>query len=210
MRQSQGIYINIDKLTKVYRKNTGIHDMTLRFESGHLNLLIGPNGSGKTTLFKCIMGLVRYSGKIDRIPGRIGYAPEQYIMPTFMKAKEFLALIGRVKRESQDRIVKFINDFMEGFELLDVIDKPIGQLSKGSKQKINLLQAMINNPRILLLDEPLSGLDIRARDEAVKLFSAFSKDNLVIVSTHYPEYFRARNRRVYEIHEGRLVEDGPA
>ncbi|MBN2504710.1 MAG: ABC transporter ATP-binding protein [Bacilli bacterium] len=208
MKRSAAIAIHIENLCKIYRHDMGIHNLTAKFESGYLNLVTGPNGSGKTTLLKCIMGLVRYTGSIERNEGRIGYAPEQYIMPGFLSVAEFLRLIGRVKSESRKRIDDFINCHLPIMDLSESLEKPIGQLSKGMRQKVNLLQALINNPRIVLLDEPLAGLDLESRNRTIELVSEISKTTLVIVSTHYPEHFRSRNRRIYEIANGRLTNNG--
>ncbi len=206
--KSQGISINIDNVTKHYQKNKGIANVTTRFEGGYLNLLTGENGSGKTTLLKCIMGLVKYNGSIKRNYSKIGYAPEQFVMPSFMTVSDFLKCIGRVKCGTTQLTSSYLNENMAFFELKEAFHMPIGALSNGMKQKVNLLQSMIHQPKILLLDEPLASLDKDSQTKVIETILAMSKENLVIVSTHHPERFKNRNRRVYHIENGNLVRNG--
>ncbi len=206
--KSQAISINIENVTKHYQKNKGIANVTTKFEGGYLNLLTGENGSGKTTLLKCIMGLVKYNGSIKRNYSKIGYAPEQFVMPSFMAVSDFLKCIGRVKNETVQSTTSYLDHHIAFLDLKDAFYKPIGALSKGMKQKVNLLQSMIHQPKILLLDEPLASLDKDSQTKVIETIMNVSKENLVIVSTHYPERFKHRNRRIYQIENGRLVRDG--
>jgi len=208
--KSADIYISIENVSKLYSRDKGIRNVTTRFECGQLNLLVGANGSGKTTLLKCIMGLVRYQGKIDRERTRIGYAPEQYVMPSFMNVTDFLISIGRVKKHPQAELRKAVEEKLKLFGLDGMSAWPIGKLSNGMKQKINLLQSIIHKPGILLLDEPLAALDLEARKTFVSLIRQLCKSTLIIVSTHYPDLFRERKARIYRIEKGRIVTDGPA
>jgi len=206
--KSQDISININNVTKHYHKNKGIANVTTKFEGGYLNLITGENGSGKTTLLKCIMGLVKYNGTIKRNYSKIGYAPEQFVMPSFMTVSDFLKCMGRVKNGITPSTSLYINEHIAFLELKEVFYKPIGALSNGMKQKVNLLQSMIHQPKILLFDEPLTSLDKDSQTKVIETILAVSKDNLVIVSTHYPERFKNRNRRVYHIENGSLVRNG--
>lgn len=206
--KSQDISINIDNVTKCYQKSKGISNVTTRFEGGYLNLLTGENGSGKTTLFKCIMGLVKYNGSIKRNTSRIGYAPEQFVMPAFMTVSDFLQCIGRVKNQTKQSVSPYLDENIAFYDLKDSYHKPIGALSNGMKQKVNLLQSMIHQPRILLLDEPLTALDKKSQTQVIETIKDMSKKNLVIVSTHYPELFKYRNKRIYQIENGIMVKNG--
>lgn len=205
---SGDIFINIDHVSKRYQRAYAIQDITTRFENGRLNLVIGANGSGKTTLLKCIMGLLHYDGVITRHPGRIGYAPEEYVMPQFMSAIGFLRSIGRVKKADVLSINALLNREIELLDLQDVAGKPIGLLSNGMRQKVNLIQAMIHQPEILLLDEPLTALDQASQETVIQWLKEEAKRKLVVVSTHYPERFKIRNRNTYEITAGRLKPHG--
>ncbi|MDD3113251.1 MAG: ABC transporter ATP-binding protein [Candidatus Izemoplasmatales bacterium] len=205
---SGNIYIDIDHVSKRYQRGYAIQDITLRFESGRLNLLVGANGSGKTTLLKCIMGLLHYEGAIKRHPGKIGYAPEEYVMPQFMTAMGFLRSIGRVKKADIATINTLLMRKFELLDLLSVAGKPIGQLSNGMRQKVNLIQAMIHQPEILLFDEPLSALDQTCQEIVIQWLKEEAKRKLVVVSTHYPERYKIRNRVTYEIVSGRLKQNG--
>ena len=208
MNASPELIITIDDLKKVYRHNTGILGISTFFSPGLLNLLIGGNGSGKTTLLKCIMGLVRYEGKIHKSKGVIGYAPEKYVMPEFMTINDFLVSIGRIRQDHAKRIPEYLQEYCDLLSLSNVMDKPIGKLSNGMKQKVNLLQAFIGKPRIYLFDEPLSSLDGKMKKVIVKIMFRLCRENIVIVSTHYPECFRSHTKRIYEIESGVLLRDG--
>jgi ABC-type multidrug transport system ATPase subunit len=175
---------------------------------GKLNLLVGANGSGKSTLLKCIMGLIRYEGKIECHPEKIGYAPEEYVMPQFMSPVAFLLSIGRVKHADIDTINELLSRQIALLDMQEVAGKPIGLLSNGMRQKVNLIQAMIHQPGILLLDEPLTALDHDSQDKVIEWLKAVCKERLVVVSTHYPERFRIRNRKVFEIVAGHLDDHG--
>lgn len=207
MDKSENISITINDVTKQYVRQKGIHHISTYFESGKLNVIIGENGSGKSTLLKCIMGLVEFKGKIDKQKYRIGYAPEEYVMPLSMTVIEFLYSIGRIKNVREEDLNERTIDYLSFFDLLDYKHKKIGSLSNGMRQKINLLQAFIHNPKILILDEPLAALDQDSIPKIVKLIKDTSKTSLVVVSTHQLHKFRTKNKILYRFSEGRLIHD---
>jgi ABC-2 type transport system ATP-binding protein len=205
MKMLENIVIAIDNVSKKYVKKYGVKNVTTKFEQGTLNLLIGENGSGKSTLIKCIMGLVSYTGTVTKRKFKIGYAPEEYVMPEFMNVIEFLSCIGRIKGLESDLFDIVSIDYLGLFGLSKYRNKPIKSLSNGMKQKINLLQALIHDPKILILDEPLASLDSFTQKEVIKIINEKAKTALVIVSTHHPEKFRTKNKRIYTILDGELI-----
>ncbi len=207
MDKSKNISISIHEVTKQYNKHIGIQSITTSFESGKLNIVIGENGSGKSTLFKCIMGLVQYKGVIDKQKYRIGYAPEEYVMPLSLNVMEFLHSIGRIKGVYKEELDLRTNEYLSYFDLMEYKFKKIGSLSNGMRQKINLLQAFIHDPKILILDEPLAALDKESIPKVVSLIKEKSKTSLVVVSTHQPQMFRSKQRKLYQFYEGKLVDD---
>ena len=201
---STPICINIKNLTKEYSKNKGIFNLNLEFSSGYLNLIVGKNGSGKSTLLKCIMKLVKYHGDIERRRFKIGYAPENYIMPDFMTVEEFLYNIGRIKGGNCFEIRESSVDFYRFFNLEKYRYKTIKTLSNGMKQKINLIQALINEPKIILLDEPLTALDFDSEKKLINYLNNLAKNHLVIISTHNPNKFKTRLKKVIELENGNV------
>ncbi len=207
MKLSQNISISIDNVTKKYTKVYGIKNVNVTFKQGNLNVLVGENGSGKSTLLKCIMGLISYDGKIIKRRYKIGYAPEEYVMPDFMSITEFLHNIGRIKGMN-DNVFKMVQeDYLKAFDLYNYRNKPIKILSNGMKQKVNLLQAIIHEPKIVILDEPLASLDKLTQKEIIKIINEKAKDSLVIVSTHHPEKFKSRKKILYKMHKGEIIQN---
>ena len=206
--KSANITINIDNLSKIYRNKSGIREITTCFRPGRINLVIGGNGSGKTTLLKCIMGLVSYKGSIRKSTNRVGYAPETYVMPEFMSVRDFLWVIGRIRKNPKPEFMKGFLYYKDLLGLSECLDRPISKLSNGMRQKVNLFQAIIDEPPIVIMDEPLASLDQAMKKTVACTLKKLSKDHLVIISTHNPECFRQRKKQVYEIEKGRLLDNG--
>jgi ABC-type multidrug transport system ATPase subunit len=191
-------------VSKKYGAKKAIHDVNITFENEALNLLVGTNGSGKSTLLKCIMGLVKYEGTIKKRHFRIGYAPEEYVMPYFMSIRSFLESTGSIHNESKGSLTEEINHYLEYFDLRQHEHKPIGKISNGMRQKVNLIQAFLNHPKILLLDEPLSALDNDTQGKTIGLIRERMAESLIIVSTHTPEKYKLRNKRVCLMIDGTI------
>lgn len=206
MEGLENLSITIKEVTKEYRKNTGINKVTTRFESGILNVLVGDNGSGKSTLFKCIMGLCNYNGQIVKRKHRIGYAPEEYVMPLHLTVIDFLWSIGRIKGVSSEDLDQNVVDYLRFFELEEYKNISISKLSNGMRQKVNLMQAFIHEPKILILDEPLVALDKDSVPKVVKLIKDKSKSSLVVLSTHNLNYFKAGKKKVFCFKDGKLID----
>jgi len=204
------IAVDVRGVTKRYRPEGGIENVSVRFDDSGLNLLVGPNGSGKSTLLKCIVGVIRYEGEIAARPRSIGYAPEEYVLPQFMSVRAFLTSAGRVRDVERAFLGDRIDELLGYFGMVSEAHKPFCGLSNGMKQKVNLIQALLNRPKILILDEPLKSLDEESREKAIAIIRERAKECLVIVSTHFPERFRIRNRRVVRLENGRIVDENDA
>ncbi|MFH0993289.1 MAG: ABC transporter ATP-binding protein [bacterium] len=198
------IAVEIVGVTKRYHSRGGIDNVNVVFDNARLNLLVGPNGSGKTTLLKCIVGIVRFHGEIRKRHLAIGYAPEEYVLPEFMTIREFLVSVGRYRDRDRASLPSRIDEQLAYFDLTDDQHKPFIALSNGMKQKVNLIQAFLNHPKIILLDEPLKSLDEPSRDRVTTLIRQRAAESLILVSTHYPERFRFRNKRLIRLDNGRL------
>jgi ABC-2 type transport system ATP-binding protein len=150
------------------------------------------------------MGTLRFQGEIIRKKTAIGYAPEDYVMPYYMSVRDFLESIGKIRDVESKRLKQEIDDHLNFFDMKSYEHRSFGALSNGMRQKVNLIQAFLNRPKTILLDEPLHGLDEESQKKVLKLVKSRLKDCLIIVSTHYPEHFKTRNKRVYQMIDGRL------
>ena len=203
----QNINIFINQVSKTYPHRRGIFNVSLQLEAGKLYLLVGENGSGKTTLLRCIMGLVKYQGTITRASKRIGYAPEDYYMPSFMKVIDFLESIGRIKNPMFQTNHEKLDFFLSFFDIMKYKYSTIASLSNGTRQKINLIQALIHDPEIILLDEPLTFLDEEAQAKVLQLIKEIYKDKLIIISTHQVPKFQIRQKQIITFVKGSLSND---
>ena len=187
--------LEIKNLTKTYGKKNANDDITITFENGVYGLL-GPNGAGKTTLMKQITTLTKptkgeiiYNGSNikdsdEDYRGIIGYLPQEFGVYKNFSAKKFLqymaALKGLSKKEANEKIEELLN--LVG--LYEVRNKAIGKFSGGMKRRVGIAQALLNDPKILVLDEPTAGLDPQERARFRNLISQISKDKIIILSTH--------------------------
>ena len=168
-----------DHLSKWYGQVIGLNDVSLTLPPGITGLL-GPNGAGKSTFMKLITGQLKPSkGSITVLgepiwqnPGlyhRIGFCPEQDAFYDRMTGREWVTALVRLSGVSDAEAVALANRAIEDVELADAADKKIGAYSKGMRQRIKMAQALAHNPELLILDEPLSGMDPNARRKAIRM-----------------------------------------
>lgn len=190
--------IDIINLSKTYQKINILNNINYKFYDNNKYLIKGENGIGKTTLFKSILKQIKYNGEII-VNGVISYAPEGGLMPPYMTIYSFVKLISNLT----ERINNFDNIFDKYYKslLIDVKkDSLIGSLSKGQRQKINLLLALITPSDMLLFDEPLSGLDIESKKAFVKLIKKDKRMSIII--SHETNLFRKNYFNILEIRKG--------
>lgn len=210
-----------DFQTGFWRKRPvrALEGLNLQIESGEVFGLLGPNGAGKTTTFKILMGLIRPTGGNARILDadvqdvkvrqRIGYLPEQPYFYDYLTAREFLIYCGALcdlpKAEASQRT----NELLQLVGLADSADKQLRKFSKGMLQRVGLAQALINDPEVLFLDEPMSGLDPLGRREVRDLIVGLrAKGKTIFFSSHILTDVEAMCDRVAILNKGRLVESG--
>lgn len=212
--------IELKNITKKFADKTAVDDVSIKINKGEIVGFLGPNGAGKTTTMRIITGFflpdsgqVLLEGKdvsIDpvKFKSKIGYMPENNPLYKDMMVKEVLDLVldlhkipAKDRKEKLDKVIK-----ATGLE--DVYYKTISELSKGYKQRVGLAQVLIQDPEILILDEPTEGLDPNQRSEIRDLIKNLGKERTVIVSTHVMQEVEAMCNRIVIINAGKIIADG--
>jgi len=191
------ISLKIENLTKSYGKTIAVKDLNISLEGGDIFGFIGPNGAGKTTTIKCIAGLLNYQrGSIiinqrdtksfsDINKKKIGYVPDFPFLYDKLTGREFLYFVGRIYGMKSDEIDKKIEFYSREMDFSDYIDSRTEEYSHGMKQRIVIASAFIHSPEILLVDEPMVGLDPKSSRIVKDLFKRVAKENRILfVSTH--------------------------
>lgn len=181
----------VENLTKEYGNNLVLDDVSFTFESGKIYGLLGRNGSGKTTFFNCLDGLINYKkGKfyIDDTQinsNDIGFVLTSPMLPEFLTGYEFIKTYMEINKiEEKNKIDEYFN--MVSFAKEDQ-DKLIKDYSSGMKNKIQILMCIISKPKIILLDEPLTSIDVVVAKEIKDVFKTLKSDHIIIFSTHILE-----------------------
>src|SRR5689334_10179622 len=164
--------LEIQNLTKYYRNIAVVDDVSFAVQAGEVTGYLGPNGSGKSTTVKIITGLIEASsGKVlldgkdirDDLIGfkrRLGYVPEEAILYSYLTGLEYLQLMGCLRGMGPSETDRKANDLLELFSLHPHRHAPISTYSKGMKQRVLISAALLHDPDVLILDEPLSGIDV--------------------------------------------------
>jgi ABC-2 type transport system ATP-binding protein len=209
--------ITVHNLTKRYAAKTAIEGMSFKVEKGEILGFLGPNGAGKTTTMRIITGYMPASDGTVEVDGfdvfekplevrrRIGYLPESPPLYTEMTVTGYLRFVAKIKGVSRANIPDDVARVMEKASITDVKDRIIGKLSKGYKQRVGLAQALLNDPPILILDEPTIGLDPKQIHEVRELIKDLAGKHTTVLSTHIlPEVEQTCNRVVI-IDKGKIV-----
>lgn len=208
--------IDIRHLKKIIGKQTILHDIDLRVEEGEVVGLLGPNGAGKSTLMKILTGLwpategdvtvcgVDMRSNPHDVAPVVGYLPENNPLYEDMYIREYLEFMARIGRDIPKNRVQ---EVIEMVGLLPEIGKKIGQLSKGYRQRVGLAQALLQDPKLLVLDEPTTGLDPNQLDDIRGLIRELGKHRTVILSTHILQEVKMMCNRVVIVHHGELKAD---
>lgn len=182
-----------------------LDDVTLHIGDGEVLGLLGPNGAGKSTLMKILVGLRQPTSGSVRVPGKaeIGYLPEQNPLYNDMFVREYLLFMARLGRVDSTRVELVIRET----GLTPEVHKRIGQLSKGYRQRVGLAQALLQDPKLLILDEPTTGLDPNQLDEIRPLIRRLGQDRTVILSTHILQEVQKMCTRVVILDHGVIKAD---
>ena len=187
--------IQIAGLNKLYRSVHAVRDFTLTLEPGILGLL-GPNGAGKSTLMRMLAtvtkpssGTIRFDGADvvaapDKLRRILGYLPQDFGIYPHLSASEFLEYIGALKGIPRRALRARIGTLLELLNLSHAASRPLGGFSGGMRQRVGIAQALLNDPRILIVDEPTAGLDPEERVRLRTLLQEMASDRIIIFSTH--------------------------
>ena len=210
----------IKNISKQYNKTKfGLQDFSITIENGILGLL-GPNGAGKSTLMKIIAtisnptsGQILLDGiDISKNPNEIrkilGYLPQDFGVYPNLNAYEFLEYIAALKGIGGANLKERITQLLEGVNLIDAAKKPIGTYSGGMKQRIGIAQVLLNDPKILIFDEPTVGLDPEERVRFRNLISDLANDCIVILSSHIVSDIETIADKVAIMKNGQLISHG--
>lgn len=213
--------ISIRNLNKSYGSKEVLKDINLDIYKGEIIGYIGPNGAGKSTTVKIMLGLVgEYSGEI-KILGtdikdgdvnykrKIGYVPETAEIYENLTAREYLTFIGELYGMEYEETDVMAEKLMGLFGIADVYDNRMTSYSKGMKQKVLIISSLLNNPDILFLDEPLSGMDANSVMVFKEVLSELVKEGKTIFySSHIMEVVEKLSSRIILINDGKIVADG--
>ncbi len=207
--------LKVENITKYYKKNCAVDNLSFSVEKGEIFGLLGENGAGKTTTFRIIMGLldsdngvVTLDGKkIDyKVSDHIGYLPEERSLMKKMTVKEQVLFYGVLKGMNPKDIEKRLDSLLEEFEIQDYKERKISELSKGNQQKIQFIISFINNPKLLILDEPFSGLDpINVELFKNKIRELVKKGTSIIFSSHQLEHIEEFCKKIVILSKGKTV-----
>jgi len=210
--------IEVRNLTKRFGRFTAVDDLSFTVAAGEAVALWGANGAGKTTAVRCLLNLFPFGGEIlvdgldarrasKEVRRRIGFVPQELSFHDDMSVAETLIFYARLKKvpDGYD-----FEPLLEQVRLTSHIEKRVGELSGGLKQRLALAAALLSDPPILVLDEPTASLDIRSREEFLVLLRSLKSDGkTMIFSSHHLEEVTALADRVLLLEGGRLVVDAP-
>nr|WP_232337152.1 ATP-binding cassette domain-containing protein [Lysinibacillus timonensis] len=185
-----------------------LKEVSLSISQGEKVAITGNNGTGKSSLLKIIGGIYKEtSGQVKRSQISIGYVPEHFPESIRFKLQDYLTLMGKMTSKSDDEIYKKIVNYAELFAIKDFLNTPLKNCSKGTKQKAGIIQALLKNPELLLLDEPLTGLDDQAKIELLNQLNSLKGEKTIIFTTHEPLLIEGLADRILTVERGRIVND---
>lgn len=208
--------LQIKNLTKQYKNKTAVNDLTIDFPKGVTGLL-GPNGAGKSTLMRILStvdtptkGTVSFNGSdIVKQPNEmrrvLGYLPQNFGVYPNMSASEFLEYMAAMKGLSMKSAKKRINDLLDILNLTSAGKRHLGGFSGGMKQRVGIAQALLNDPKILIVDEPTVGLDPDERIRFRNLLASLATDRTIILSTHIVSDIESIAPNLVIMKQGKLI-----
>jgi ABC-2 type transport system ATP-binding protein len=220
-RVVDSIAIKVDRLVKNYGDKPAVRGLSFEVRPGEIYGLLGPNGAGKSTTLKIVTGLLDSTeGNVSvfglspvddaiRVKSMLGYVPETVQLYDSLSIREFLQFVASIRRMDPQTANMRARELIRAFDLEKYFDTPAMALSAGTKQKIAVISALMHNPPLLILDEPMTGLDVRS-SKILKDHLTFhiKRNGAILFSTHIMEVAEHICTRVGIINQGRLVAEG--
>lgn len=212
--------IQVENLVKKYGGHTAVDHLSFTVDKGQIYGFLGPNGAGKSTTMNAITGYIAADGGMVKINGYdivkepekakqcIGYLPEAAPLYAEMTVEEYLLYVAELKRVARKARKEHVQEIIGKMQLLEMKDRLIRNLSKGYKQRVGLAQALIGDPEVLILDEPMVGLDPKQIIEIRDLIKSLSGKHTVILSSHILSEVSAVCDHILIITKGRLAAGG--
>ena len=214
--------IEVKNVSKKFGRIKALEELSFSVKAGEVVGFLGPNGAGKTTTMRILTGFLsadKGTVLIDgidvekeplKIQAKIGYLPENNPLYKNMQVAEFLDLAARLHQVSAQEKAQALDFAVKAVGIEDVFYRPIGELSKGYKQRVGIAAALIHKPQVIILDEPTEGLDPNQRTEIRQLIKDLAKEHTIIMSTHVMQEASAVCSRLIIINQGKVVADGTA
>lgn len=210
--------LKVEGVTKYYGNFLAVDNLSFTVKPGEIFGLLGINGAGKTTTFRMIMGLLEpTSGKITlngkpidySVTDSIGFLTEERSLLTKMTVKEQCLFYGILKGMSKEKILNRLEELLVKFGIPEYMNKKIKELSKGNQQKVQFITAIINEPKLLILDEPFSGLDpFNVELFKKEIFEMAEKGSIIIFSSHRMEHVELFCKKLVVLLRGKSVLEG--
>lgn len=209
--------IQVENLTKSFNGKEVVKDISFQLKPGKCVALIGPNGAGKTTTLRMLAGFSKpTNGKIlfdqqalsNDIRNYIGYLPQFPVFHPWMSGNEFLIYVGQLGNLSKQEATKRADYLLDRVGLVDAKDRRIGKYSGGMKQRLGIAQAMITQPKLIMLDEPVSALDPIGRREVLDLMEELKQESTILFSTHILSDAEEISDELLLLNKGEILEAG--
>ena len=213
--------IRLENLTKHYGRLAAVDSLNLEVQRGEIFGFLGPNGAGKTTTIRVMMGILRAtSGRVtlggydveqepEKAKAITGFIPDRPFIYEKLSGREFLKFVGSLHRVDAALLQRRIPELLEHFELSDWKDELVESYSHGMKQRLVLCAALIHQPKILIVDEPMVGIDPRGTRMLKDLFLSLAKKGTTLfLSTHSISIAEEICQRIGIIHKGKLIASG--
>lgn len=210
--------LKVSNVSKSYGNLLAVDNLSFTVKSGEIFGLLGVNGAGKTTTFRMIMGLlpmdkgeITLNGKkIDySVTDTIGFLTEERSLLTKLTVKEQCLFYGTLKGMNKQQILIKLDELLKKFDILEYKDRLIKELSKGNQQKIQFITAIINNPKLLILDEPFNGLDpINVEMFKKEIINLANNGSIIIFSTHRMEHVELFCKKIVVLVSGKSIMNG--
>jgi len=209
--------IHVENLVKRYRDRVAVDGLTFEVKEGEILGFLGPNGAGKSTTMRILTGFLPASSGVAKVAGfdvfenplevkrRIGYLPEQPPVYMDMTVYDYLKFVARIKGVARKNLKGEVERVANLASVVSIMDRVIANVSKGYRQRVGLAQALLNDPQVLVLDEPTVGLDPQQILEVRDLIKSLAGKHTIVLSSHILPEITATCQKVLIINKGKMV-----